>query len=238
MAWKMYGFRKYPVVCKIYAWRQNKIIGFSDYGRRFIDERGETYYRLKNLKKNTVPFSQSDIYRVERDDNQKKKKIDILYLFSPSPSFYFPIKLNAELEASLNNGNYEIINQLLPDHIKIYMDKMEANKEIKIPINEKAEQWFDWESFRIYKNNILTQDSSLEKYIPHIILIVIVIAVGITVYLMYGGMVKMMDSASASEQRWIQSNERWQSLDQQLIDMVKTGTIKVTLTNTTFLPTR
>lgn len=238
MGMALYSFRKYPTVCKIYAWRQNKIVGFTDHGRRFVDEKGSTYYRLKDLKKNTVPFSQEDIYRVERDENNKKKKVDVLYLFSPSPAFYFPIKLNGELEAALNQGNFDYINQMLPEYIKEIMDDMKKNNKIKIPINEKAEQWFDWESFRIYKNNILTQDSSLDKYIPHIILAVIVIAVGVMVYMMYGGMAHIMDSATASEARWVQSNEKWQSLDQQLIDMAKTGQIKITLANTTFLQPR
>lgn len=221
---QLYFLRRFPTKCIIWAKRGREIVRVEDRGRRFTNDKGEVYFRLKKAKRNTVPYSWEYFYNI----STARKEINNLYLYSPSPALFFPIQMNEGMETALKSGNIAQVEELLPDQIRKLIADIENPKKVKIPIDEKIEQWLDWEGFRIYKNSVLTDyKSGFERYFPQIIFLTVIILVAIAAWIIFRGMEGIMSRAEASEARWIQNEEKWIQLNDRMLDLVESGKVPI-----------
>ena len=217
---KLYFIHRFPVKCIIWQKRGNDIIRIEDKGKRFTDDKGEFYFRFKKLKKNTVPIAWKYFYNILGKDET------VLYVYSPSPYLFFPIELSAEFEDAVKSGNREELEKAMPDYIRKYITKEESPEKLRIPIDEKIEQWLDWEGFRIYKNSILTDYKGLlERYFPQLIFLVFLIVGAISFWILFRGSEGIMARAEASEQRWMANEERWIDYNNRLLNLVESGKV-------------
>src|SRR3990167_2240214 len=132
----IYAFRKFPTRCIIYAKRGREIVRIEEKGRRFGNDKGEVYFRLKKAKRNTVPYSWEYFYNI----STQKKEINLLYLYSPSPALFFPIQMNEEMETAVKSGNIQEIEEIMPDQIRKLIVQIEDPNKVKTPIDKKIEQ--------------------------------------------------------------------------------------------------
>jgi len=220
----IYAFRKFPTRCIIYAKRGREIVRIEDKGRRFGNDKGEVYFRLKKAKRNTVPYSWEYFYNI----STQKKEINLLYLYSPSPALFFPIQMNEEMETAVKSGNIQEIEEMMPDQIRKLIVQIEDPNKVKIPIDEKIEQWLDWEGFRIYKNSVLTDyKGGFEKYFPQIIFLAVIILVAISAWIIFRGMEGIMTRAEASEARWVMEQGKWIELNDRMLNLVESGKVPI-----------
>lgn len=223
----IYFMKKFPVMCIIYAKRGNDVTRIADQGRRFSNDRGEVYFRLKNSKRNTVPVAWNYVYNAAIA-SKKGKSINVVYFYSPSPSLFFPIELTEDLELALKAGNIADVESELPNSIKDLIKIIEDPAKVKIPVNEKIEQWLDWEGFRIYKNNILTaSQSTMEKYFPHIILVIIIIVTGVFLFIVSKPIMDAEAMSANSVKVWNDFNKRYMDISEKLITLVQEGKIPI-----------
>lgn len=222
----IYIFKRFTVRCTIWEKRGRNIIKVIDKGRVFWNDKGEIYFRFKNKKRNSVPVGREYITNVEN----QKKGYDLVNFYSPSQSLYFPFKISQDLEIALNSGNVEDVENIMPPYILEMIKEIENPEKVKIPVNEKIEQWFDWESFRIYKNIILTDfKGTLEKYLPHIMLIIMILLVAVASYIIMGGMEKIVARTADLEQSYITLNGRYLDITDRIVTLVEQGKIPITL---------
>jgi hypothetical protein len=223
----IYFMKKFPVRCIVYAKRGNEVVKLIDQGRRFSNDRGEVYFRLKRAKRNTVPVAWDYVYNAAIP-TKKGKSVNVVYFYSPSPSLFFPIELTEDLELALKAGNMVDVESELPDSIKKLIKIIEDPEKVKIPVNEKIEQWLDWEGFRIYKNNVLTESkSSMEKYFPHIVLVIIIIVTGVFLFIVSKPIMDAEAMSANSVKVWNDFNTRYMDISEKLITLVQEGKIPV-----------
>ncbi len=214
--------QKWPVKAVIYEIRGNALYTTEDKARRFADVKtGESFHRLKKRKQNTVPFPLDLIYTTETQKNT-------VYLFSPEPMLYFPIKLTKPLENAFSLGDTELVLQLLPKHIKRWMEHNDKEVEEVVNSIKKWTVWRDWFGFRLYKNYAMTDPrGGLEKMLPLIGLLLTMVLFAVAVFIMFRGMEGMVDRTAASEVRWNQLNERFMDQNDRMLNLVETGKVPV-----------
>lgn len=172
-----------------------------------------------------MPISYDYFYNSLRKD---QKQFNNLYVYSPTPSLYFPIELSPDLELAINSGNVEEVEAMMPEKIREVLAEIEKPDKLKIPIDEKIEQWLDWEGFRIYKNTVLTDfRNTLERMFPQLVLAIIIIVVGVAVFIMFRGMEGMIERASNAEAFWAANMEKQMQLEDRLLTLIEEGKIPI-----------